>query len=91
MVAFKGCDQDIWAAIDLVPKLGRYARPDMDVGTFCAQSHVLVVAGKGGVGKTTMSAALAKMAAGAGKSVLIVELEGKSGIMAASPGTAAGR
>jgi anion-transporting ArsA/GET3 family ATPase len=55
----------------------------MDVGTFCAQSHVLVVAGKGGVGKTTMSAALAKMAAGAGKSVLIVELEGKSGIASA--------
>jgi anion-transporting ArsA/GET3 family ATPase len=55
----------------------------MDVGTFCAQSHVLVVAGKGGVGKTTMSAALAKMAAGSGKSVLIVELEGKSGITAA--------
>jgi anion-transporting ArsA/GET3 family ATPase len=55
----------------------------MDVGTFCAQSHVLVVAGKGGVGKTTMSAALAKMAAGAGKTVLIVELEGKSGITAA--------
>jgi anion-transporting ArsA/GET3 family ATPase len=62
---------------------GRYARPGMDVGTFCAQSHVLVVAGKGGVGKTTMSAALAKMAAEAGKSVLIVELEGKSGITAA--------
>ena len=55
----------------------------MDVGTFCAQSHVLVVAGKGGVGKTTMSAALARMAADAGKSVLIVELEGKSGITAA--------
>jgi anion-transporting ArsA/GET3 family ATPase len=55
----------------------------MDVGTFCAQSHVIVVAGKGGVGKTTMSAALAKMAAGAGKSVLIVELEGKSGITGA--------
>jgi anion-transporting ArsA/GET3 family ATPase len=55
----------------------------MDVGTFCAQSHVLVVAGKGGVGKTTMSAALARMAAGAGKSVLIVELEGKSGITTA--------
>ena len=27
----------------------------MDVATFCAQSHVLVVAGKGGVGKTTMT------------------------------------
>src|SRR6202034_4954323 len=55
----------------------------VDVGTFCAQSHVIVVAGKGGVGKTTMSAALAKMAAGAGKTVLIVELEGKSGVAAA--------
>jgi anion-transporting ArsA/GET3 family ATPase len=55
----------------------------MDVETFCAQSHVLVVAGKGGVGKTTMSAALATMVAGVGKSVLIVELEGKSGITAA--------
>jgi anion-transporting ArsA/GET3 family ATPase len=52
----------------------------MDVGTFCAQSHVLVMAGKGGVGKTTMSAAVARMAADVGKSVLIVELEGKSGI-----------
>jgi anion-transporting ArsA/GET3 family ATPase len=55
----------------------------MDVGTFCAQSHVLVVAGKGGVGKTSMSAALARMGADAGHSVLIVELEGKSGLTAA--------
>jgi anion-transporting ArsA/GET3 family ATPase len=55
----------------------------MDVGSFCAQSHVLVIAGKGGVGKTTMSAAVARMAADVGKSVLIVELEGKSGITAA--------
>ncbi len=69
--------------MDLRRRSGNYARPGMDVGTFCAQSHVLVVAGKGGVGKTTMTAALAKMAAGVGKSVLIVELEGKSGIAAA--------
>ena len=69
--------------MDLRRGPGNYARPSMDVGTFCAQSHVLIVAGKGGVGKTTMSAALARMAAGAGKSVLIVELEGKSGITAA--------
>jgi anion-transporting ArsA/GET3 family ATPase len=55
----------------------------MDVGTFCAQSNVLIVAGKGGVGKTTMSAALAHMAATTGRSVLIVELEGKSGITGA--------
>jgi anion-transporting ArsA/GET3 family ATPase len=55
----------------------------MDVGTFCAQSHVLIVAGKGGVGKTTMSAALARMASQTGRSVLIVELEGKSGITGA--------
>ncbi len=55
----------------------------MDVGTFCSRSRVLVVAGKGGVGKTTMTAALARMAAHAGRSVLIVELEGKSGIAGA--------
>lgn len=55
----------------------------MDVRSFAAQSHVVVVAGKGGVGKTTMSAALARMAADAGLSVLIVELEGKSGITGA--------
>ena len=55
----------------------------MDVATFTAASHVLVVAGKGGVGKTTMSAALARMAAQAGASVLVVELEGKSGITGA--------
>jgi anion-transporting ArsA/GET3 family ATPase len=55
----------------------------MDVETFCAQSHVMVVAGKGGVGKTTMSAAIARMAADSGRSVLIVELEGKSGITGA--------
>jgi anion-transporting ArsA/GET3 family ATPase len=55
----------------------------MDVGTFCAQSHVLVVAGKGGVGKTTMSATIARMASSSGMSVLIVELEGKSGITGA--------
>jgi anion-transporting ArsA/GET3 family ATPase len=83
VAAFKGRDQDLCPAIDLRREHGHYARPGMDVGTFCAQSHVLVVAGKGGVGKTTMSAALAKMAAAAGKSVLIVELEGKSGITAA--------
>jgi anion-transporting ArsA/GET3 family ATPase len=55
----------------------------MDVATFCTQSHVLVMAGKGGVGKTTMSAAVARMASDVGKSVLIIELEGKSGITGA--------
>jgi len=55
----------------------------MDVATFCAESRVLVVAGKGGVGKTTVAAALARMAADAGCSVLVVELEGKSGMSAA--------
>jgi anion-transporting ArsA/GET3 family ATPase len=55
----------------------------MDVGTFCAQSHVIVVAGKGGVGKTTVTAAIARMASTTGRSVLIVEREGKSGITGA--------
>jgi anion-transporting ArsA/GET3 family ATPase len=55
----------------------------MEVASFCKQSRVIVVAGKGGVGKSTMVAALGKMAADAGLSVLIVELEGKPGISAA--------
>jgi anion-transporting ArsA/GET3 family ATPase len=55
----------------------------MDVGTFCAQSRVLIVAGKGGVGTTTVAAALARMASRTGRSVLLVELEGKSGITGA--------
>jgi len=55
----------------------------MDVSAFCSQSRVLIVAGKGGVGKTTMVAALAHMAAGAGLSVLVVELEGRPGVSTA--------
>ncbi len=43
----------------------------------------MIVAGKGGVGKTTVTAALATAAARAGTSVLIIEVEGKSGISAA--------
>jgi len=47
---------------------------------FCAQTRLLIVAGKGGVGKTTVTAAVARMAARAGLTTLIVEVEGKSGI-----------
>jgi anion-transporting ArsA/GET3 family ATPase len=55
----------------------------VDPRTFCAQSRLIVVAGKGGVGKTTVTAAMARMAAGLGLSVLIVEVEGKTGLAAA--------
>jgi anion-transporting ArsA/GET3 family ATPase len=44
---------------------------------------VLIVAGKGGVGKTTVAATLAQMAADAGLRALVVEIEGKSGLGAA--------
>jgi anion-transporting ArsA/GET3 family ATPase len=59
----------------------------MDVATFCRKSRVLVVAGKGGVGKTTITAALARTAAHAGLSVLVVELEGKAGVPTAFGGS----
>jgi anion-transporting ArsA/GET3 family ATPase len=52
----------------------------VDPGAFCAQARLLIVAGKGGVGKTTVSAALARMAASAGLTTLIIEVEGKSGL-----------
>jgi anion-transporting ArsA/GET3 family ATPase len=55
----------------------------MDPAGFSSQARVLIVAGKGGVGKTTVSAALARMAALSGLTTLIVEVEGKSGLAAA--------
>ena len=54
----------------------------MELAQFCSTSRVVIVAGKGGVGKTTVTAALAVAAARAGLSVLIVEVEGKSGLAA---------
>jgi anion-transporting ArsA/GET3 family ATPase len=55
----------------------------VDPAGFCNQTRVLIVAGKGGVGKTTVTAALARMAAQAGLTTLVVEVEGKSGLGAA--------
>jgi anion-transporting ArsA/GET3 family ATPase len=52
----------------------------VDPAQFFAASRVVIVAGKGGVGKTTVSAALARSAALVGLSTLIVEVEGKSGL-----------
>lgn len=40
------------------------------------------MAGKGGVGKTTVTAALARAAARAGQTTLVIEIEGKSGLAA---------
>ena len=55
----------------------------MELAHFCSTSRVVIVAGKGGVGKTTVTATLATAAARAGMSVLIVEVEGKSGLATA--------
>ena len=55
----------------------------MELTDFCSSSRVIIVAGKGGVGKTTVSAALSVAAARTGRSVLLIELEGKSGLASA--------
>jgi anion-transporting ArsA/GET3 family ATPase len=52
----------------------------VDPAQFFAASRVLIVAGKGGVGKTTVTAALSRAAALSGLSTLVVEVEGKSGL-----------
>lgn len=55
---------------------------------FFSASRLVIVAGKGGVGKTTVTATLATAAAGAGLRTLVVEVEGKSGLgqMLGAPG-----
>ncbi|MGH9183818.1 MAG: ArsA family ATPase [Acidimicrobiales bacterium] len=52
----------------------------MDPAAFLRASRVVIVAGKGGVGKTTVTAALATMAAKEGLRTLIVETEAASGL-----------
>jgi len=52
----------------------------VDPTEYFAASRLLIVAGKGGVGKTVVSAAMARAAALAGRSALVIEVEGKSGL-----------
>ena len=58
----------------------------MDIRHFFSASRALIVAGKGGVGKTIVSRALATVATGAGMGVLHVEIDGKSGEEFVVPG-----
>jgi anion-transporting ArsA/GET3 family ATPase len=52
----------------------------LDPARFFAASRLVIVAGKGGVGKTVVSATLARAAARVGLSALVIEVEGKSGL-----------
>jgi anion-transporting ArsA/GET3 family ATPase len=52
----------------------------MDVAGYLGQSHLLLVVGKGGVGKTTVTAALATVAAEAGLTTLVVSLDDSGGL-----------
>ena len=61
----------------------------MDPRAFCTSTRVLIVAGKGGVGKTTVSAAVARMAAGLGVRTLLIEIEGRSGLASLFGGSGA--
>jgi anion-transporting ArsA/GET3 family ATPase len=54
----------------------------VDPAQFLTASGVLIVAGKGGVGKTAVTAALAVAASSVGVRTLIVEVEGKGGMPA---------
>jgi len=52
----------------------------VDPKQFLTTSGVIIVAGKGGVGKTAVAAALALASSSVGLRTLIVEVEGKSGL-----------
>ena len=54
----------------------------MDPAQFLTAPRVTIVAGKGGVGKTTVTATLALSAARLGLRALVIEVEGKSGLPA---------
>lgn len=57
--------------------------PCMDLGAQLASSRVVIVAGKGGVGKTTATAALAVAAADTGANVLIAQVDTRPGLVEA--------
>ncbi len=52
----------------------------MDPARFFAASRLVIVAGKGGVGKTTVCAVLARAVARTGRDVGLLEVDGKSGL-----------
>ena len=52
----------------------------MDPAQFFQAARVVIVAGKGGVGKTAVTATMARAAALSGLSTLVIEVEGKSGL-----------
>ena len=52
----------------------------MDPDQFFAASRVVIVAGKGGVGKTVVTASLARAAAARGLDTLVVDVQGRSGL-----------
>lgn len=56
--------------------------PGVDPAALCSMAAVLVVAGKGGVGKTTVSAALANLAARRGRATLVLEVESTTALPA---------
>ncbi|MCX6513150.1 MAG: AAA family ATPase [Actinobacteria bacterium] len=49
----------------------------MEVSEFCSRAPVVIVAGKGGAGKSTVSATLAHLAASHGLKALLVDLESR--------------
>jgi Mrp family chromosome partitioning ATPase len=57
-----------------------------NLSTLLTASKLLIVAGKGGVGKTTVTAVLARAAADLGLRVLVIELDGKPGLDDLVPG-----
>jgi anion-transporting ArsA/GET3 family ATPase len=63
---------------EVVVAVGRLVGP----ASFVPPARVTIVAGKGGVGKTTVAAALGRLAARTGYATLIIEVEGKSGLPA---------
>ena len=77
-----GACQAVSACSESAHEVSVTRRGVVDPARFFAASRLVIVAGKGGVGKTTVSAALARAAARTGRDSLVVEVEGKNGLAA---------